>query len=118
MALTRFLSSAPSPALRLSTTRLSSTAAAVTAGFHNSANLNALKEADRNRPNLADIYGQLRQQELQKAKEGKRAWNESLASESEENVKADRGEVKDPKFDAWSKTKQATAAEKEGKVMK
>ncbi|KAK9365613.1 hypothetical protein V1509DRAFT_642484 [Lipomyces kononenkoae] len=53
----------------------------------------ALNENDTNRDNLKDIYEQEKEAQLKLAREGKAKWNEVLASNSESDVKADRGEL-------------------------
>ncbi|KAJ8102380.1 hypothetical protein POJ06DRAFT_266985 [Lipomyces tetrasporus] len=59
----------------------------------------ALNENDTNRDHLQDIYEQEKEAQLKLARQGKAKWNEVLASNSESDVKADRGEVnKDPIF--------------------
>ncbi|KAK9318737.1 hypothetical protein V1517DRAFT_334775 [Lipomyces orientalis] len=59
----------------------------------------ALNENDTNRDNLEDIYEQEKEAELKLARQGKAKWNEVLASNSESDIKADRGELnKDPIF--------------------
>ncbi|KAK9386349.1 hypothetical protein V1515DRAFT_581142 [Lipomyces mesembrius] len=51
------------------------------------------------RDHLQDIYEQEKEAQLKLARQGKAKWNEVLASNSESDVKADRGEVnKDPIF--------------------
>ncbi|KAK9371634.1 uncharacterized protein V1513DRAFT_455051 [Lipomyces chichibuensis] len=59
----------------------------------------ALNENDTNREHLENIYEQEKEAQLKLARQGKAKWNEVLASNSESDVKADRGEVnKDPIF--------------------
>ncbi|CAI7610381.1 unnamed protein product [Penicillium bialowiezense] len=75
--------------------------------FHTSA-VRSLKENDRHREDLADHYESHKQQGLKESKEGKGKWKSELASSSEEDVKADRGEFDGdhPSFEALqNKTK-------------
>ncbi|KAK9357406.1 hypothetical protein V1504DRAFT_464705 [Lipomyces starkeyi] len=67
--------------------------------FHSLLARLALNENDTNRDHLQDIYEREKQAQLRLARQGKAKWNEVLASNSESDVKADRGEVnKDPIF--------------------
>ncbi|CAG8030784.1 unnamed protein product [Penicillium salamii] len=75
--------------------------------FHTSA-VRSLNENDRHRDNLADHYESHKQQGLKESKEGKGKWKSELASTSEADVKADRGEFdgEHPSFEAMQeKTK-------------
>ncbi|KAJ5295550.1 hypothetical protein PENANT_c001G07441 [Penicillium antarcticum] len=64
---------------------------AITSTFHTSA-VRSLKENDRHRDDLAEHYESHKQQGLKESKEGKGKWKSELASTSEEDVKADRGD--------------------------
>ncbi|KAK9235289.1 hypothetical protein V1525DRAFT_434807 [Lipomyces kononenkoae] len=67
--------------------------------FHSLPVCRALNENDTNRDHLGNIYEQEKEAQVKLAREGKAKWNEVLASNSESDVKADRGEVnKDPIF--------------------
>lgn len=57
--------------------------------FANSS-VKALKEGDRNNPDLAEHNEKHKQDQLQKQKVGKNHWKPELASNSEEAVVADR----------------------------
>lgn len=48
-----------------------------------------LKETDHE-PDKADVYERAKQEQLRKQKEGKNEWDPRVASQSEENVHADR----------------------------
>ncbi|KAJ5770407.1 uncharacterized protein N7511_002458 [Penicillium nucicola] len=64
---------------------------AITSTFHTSA-VRSLKENDRHRENLAEHYESHKQEGLKESKDGKGKWKAELASSSEEDVKADRGD--------------------------
>ncbi|KAJ5952672.1 uncharacterized protein N7479_011085 [Penicillium vulpinum] len=60
--------------------------------FHYSA-VRSLKEDDRNREDLSNYYESKKQEVLKESKLGKGKWTAELASNSEADVKADRGEL-------------------------
>ncbi|CAI7648353.1 unnamed protein product [Penicillium glandicola] len=60
--------------------------------FHSSA-VRRLNEDDRNRENLSNHYESHKQQGIKDRKDGKGKWMSELASNSEADVKADRGEL-------------------------
>ncbi|KAL1971297.1 hypothetical protein VTN77DRAFT_249 [Rasamsonia byssochlamydoides] len=62
-------------------------------GFHSSSARLSLKESDRNRDDLEKEYEASKEENLRSVKEGKAKWKQELASNSEANVKADRGET-------------------------
>ncbi|KAJ5508507.1 hypothetical protein N7527_010650 [Penicillium freii] len=62
------------------------------ATFHSSA-VRGLNEDDRNRENLSYHYESHKQEGIKSTKEGKGKWKSELASNSEADVKADRGEL-------------------------
>ncbi|KAJ5123248.1 hypothetical protein N7448_009345 [Penicillium atrosanguineum] len=64
-----------------------------TSAFHTSAVQRTLKESDKNRDDLPNIYETEKERQLKNSKEGKAAWHSDLASDSEAQVKADRGET-------------------------
>ncbi|CAI7581148.1 methyltransferase domain family protein [Penicillium manginii] len=68
-----------------------------TATIHTSAPRFSLKESDKNRDDLPNIYEAQKVSQLKRAKEGKGKWEPDLASNSEADVKADRGEVEHDK---------------------
>ncbi|KAJ5690513.1 hypothetical protein N7462_004905 [Penicillium macrosclerotiorum] len=53
----------------------------------------SLKESDKNRDDLPNIYEIQRDHQVKTGKEGNAKWNSDLASNSEADIKADRGEV-------------------------
>ncbi|KAJ5874038.1 uncharacterized protein N7529_002468 [Penicillium soppii] len=59
--------------------------------FHTSA-VRSLNENDRHRDNLAEHYESHKQDALKSSKEGQGKWKSELASTSEAEIKADRGE--------------------------
>ncbi|EZF35956.1 hypothetical protein TMEN_9339 [Trichophyton mentagrophytes] len=63
--------------------------------FHTSSPYRALKEEDRHRDTkeVSSEVEREKHEHLSKHKEGQAKWNNSLASSSEADVKADRGEV-------------------------
>ncbi|KAJ5371082.1 uncharacterized protein N7496_007174 [Penicillium cataractarum] len=61
--------------------------------FHTSAPRCTLKESDKNRDDLSGHYETQKDQQLKSQKAGQGKWNAELASNSEADVKADRGEV-------------------------
>jgi len=61
--------------------------------FHTSVPRCSLKESDKNRDDLNSHYGAQKDQQLKSHKAGQAKWNADLASNSEADVKADRGEV-------------------------
>ncbi|KAJ5194968.1 uncharacterized protein N7498_008406 [Penicillium cinerascens] len=73
-----------------------------TSAFHTSATRRTLKESDKNRDDLPNIYESEKDRQLKSTKEGKARWNAELASNSEADVKADRGETgaEDKDFEA------------------
>ncbi|EEH18380.1 hypothetical protein PABG_00943 [Paracoccidioides brasiliensis Pb03] len=62
-------------------------------GFHNSSARNALKETDRHREGIMEEIESSKEKHNQQRKDGDPRWHESLASASEADVKADRGEI-------------------------
>ncbi|KAJ5782586.1 hypothetical protein N7457_004360 [Penicillium paradoxum] len=60
--------------------------------FHTSA-IRSLNENDRSRENLAEHYESHKQEGIRNSKQGKGKWKSELASNSEADVKADRGEL-------------------------
>ncbi|KAJ5159774.1 uncharacterized protein N7482_006778 [Penicillium canariense] len=64
-----------------------------TSAFHTNAPRCSLKESDKNRDDLPDHYESQKEQQLKSHKEGQGKWNPDLASNSEADVKADRGEI-------------------------
>ncbi|KLJ09638.1 hypothetical protein EMPG_14964 [Blastomyces silverae] len=62
-------------------------------GFHQSSTRNALKESDRHRENVKEAIQASKKEHNQQRKDGNPRWHESLASVSEADVKADRGEI-------------------------
>lgn len=61
--------------------------------FHSSRTALSLKESDKNRPNLESHYEAEKQDQLKATREGKAKWRDGLASNSESDVKADRGDL-------------------------
>ncbi|KAK2877231.1 hypothetical protein FQN49_001330 [Arthroderma sp. PD_2] len=63
--------------------------------FHNTASVRALKEEDRHRDTeeVSSEVEREKHEHLSKHKDGHGKWNNNLASSSEADVKADRGEV-------------------------
>ncbi|EPS32740.1 hypothetical protein PDE_07700 [Penicillium oxalicum 114-2] len=61
--------------------------------LHTSAARFSLKESDKNRDGLANHYEAKKEQQLKDQKAGKASWNSDVASNSEEQIKADRGEL-------------------------
>ncbi|KAJ5121624.1 uncharacterized protein N7515_009585 [Penicillium bovifimosum] len=67
--------------------------AAPASTFHTSAARRLHEDdKDQDRDNLSEHYEAHKQENLKRTKEGKGKWTAELASNSEENVKADRGE--------------------------
>ncbi|KAG5292210.1 hypothetical protein I7I48_04236 [Histoplasma ohiense] len=62
-------------------------------GFHQSSTRNALKESDRHREGVKEAIQASKQMHNQHHKDGNPRWHESLASVSEADIKADRGEI-------------------------
>ncbi|KAJ5990476.1 hypothetical protein N7522_010683 [Penicillium canescens] len=90
---------------------------AITSTFHTSA-VRSLKENDRHREDLATHYESHKQQVVKDSKEGKGKWRAELASSSEEDVKADRGDFdgENVAFDEMQKkTKQRLHQQSSGK---
>ncbi|KAK2812963.1 hypothetical protein FQN50_000984 [Emmonsiellopsis sp. PD_5] len=86
----------PTSALRVSAPRLS-------AAFHQSSSRSTLKETDRHREDLEEI-AKKKDDYNRQLKEGNTKWHESLASDSEADVKADRGEVPPEETEKMEKT--------------
>lgn len=80
------LISSPTSALRVYSPCLSQ-------GFHQSSTRNALKESDRHREGVKEAIQASKQKHNQQRKDGNPQWHESLASVSEADIKADRGEI-------------------------
>jgi len=74
----------------------------------------ALKEGDRDSPDLAEQNEKHKQDQLKKQKEGKGHWKPELASNSEESVAADRSHKDGESIDDLQK-KTADHAEKKHK---
>ncbi|KAJ5458014.1 hypothetical protein N7475_009402 [Penicillium sp. IBT 31633x] len=72
--------------------------------FHTSA-VRSLKETDLNRDDLAEYLESQKEDLLRRSMEGKGQWKPELASESEEDVKADRNEWPGEQFDPLQKKK-------------
>ncbi|KMU84320.1 hypothetical protein CIHG_02106 [Coccidioides immitis H538.4] len=85
--------------------------------FHSPASRSVLKESDRHRDDLGSEIDKHNQDQINRHKEGheKAGWVEELASSSEENVKADRGEISDPTFDKIQEEIKKHAAQGKGK---
>ncbi|EEP75524.1 predicted protein [Uncinocarpus reesii 1704] len=103
------------PRSRLSQTALLSrrflVPASTTPSFHSSASRSVLKESDRHREEGNDVASEIekhKQSQIDQHKNGhdKAGWVEELASSSEENVKADRGEIRDAAFDKFQEKKE------------
>ncbi|OXV05788.1 hypothetical protein Egran_06443 [Elaphomyces granulatus] len=67
--------------------------AVTAAALHRSAVRPTLKESDKNRDDLDKEYVFHKEEMLRQLKEGKGAWKQELASNSEAAIKADRGEI-------------------------
>ncbi|CAL5873361.1 uncharacterized protein PFLUO_LOCUS7633 [Penicillium psychrofluorescens] len=61
--------------------------------FHSSAIRPTLKESDKNRDDLPNYYEAHKEEQVKNAEKGKGKWSSELASNSEAEVKADRGEI-------------------------
>ncbi|KAJ6036680.1 hypothetical protein N7540_000959 [Penicillium herquei] len=72
--------------------RLSNTIPA-TSSLHTTAVRRGLKETDKNRENLSSHYEAEKANQLKRTKDGTAKWTEGLASNSEADVKADRGDL-------------------------
>ncbi|EEA28846.1 hypothetical protein TMatcc_002799 [Talaromyces marneffei ATCC 18224] len=87
---------------------------ALSAAFSTSSIQRALKENDRDDENLLNAYESFNNETLKAAKSKKPHWIERLASESEADIKADRGETLGPKVDdIVERAKEEEAAEAE-----
>jgi hypothetical protein len=75
--------------------------------FHTSTPRCGLKESDKNRDDLPSHYETQKDQQLKSQKTGTAKWNSDLASNSEADVKADRGEV-DSSDKAFQELQQKT----------
>ncbi|WEW57414.1 hypothetical protein PRK78_002881 [Emydomyces testavorans] len=90
--------------------------------FHSSASRSVLKESDRHRGDNGAVASEIekhKQEQLARHKDGheKAQWVEELASSSEENVKADRGEIHDnPAFEKFQEKLKSKKAEEEKKA--
>lgn len=80
------------------------------ATIHTSVPRYTLKESDKNRDDLPNIYEAHKDSQVKRAKEGKGKWEPELASNSEADVKADRGEVEPDK--AFQELQQKEKAKK------
>jgi len=80
-----------------------------------STSLKALKESDRNNPDLAEQNDKHKQDGLQKQKDGKGHWKPELASDSEEAVAADRHEHADHSEEGLKELQKKTAEHAEKK---
>ncbi|KAJ5812858.1 hypothetical protein N7447_009881 [Penicillium robsamsonii] len=81
------------PSIRASTRQAMRTNFAVPAATFHSSAARSLKENDKNREDLPNHYEYHKQESLKGSKVGKGQWKSELASESEAEVKADRGEL-------------------------
>ncbi|OQE27272.1 hypothetical protein PENSTE_c004G04363 [Penicillium steckii] len=83
-----------------------------TVSLHTSTPRFTLKESDKNRDDLPNLYESQKEAQLKKSKEGKAHWEPDLASNSEADVKADRGELQGDKafqeVEEKNKKKKAT----------
>ncbi|GLI74026.1 hypothetical protein PoHVEF18_002259 [Penicillium ochrochloron] len=75
--------------------------------IHTSTPRCGLKESDKNREDLPGHYENQKEQQLKSQKAGTAKWNSDLASNSEADVKADRGEV-DSSDKAFQELQQKT----------
>ncbi|KAJ5587108.1 uncharacterized protein N7459_002873 [Penicillium hispanicum] len=66
---------------------------ATASAFHGTAVSSSLKESDRNREDLPEHYESHKEHQVKTSKEGQAKWKAELASNSEADVKADRGEL-------------------------
>ncbi|KAJ5497236.1 hypothetical protein N7463_009223 [Penicillium fimorum] len=83
------------PSIRASTRHAMRTNFAVPAATFHSSAARSLRENDKSREDLPNHYEYHKQESLKINKEGKGQWKSELASESEAEVKADRGELDD-----------------------
>ncbi|KAF1821763.1 uncharacterized protein K489DRAFT_381755 [Dissoconium aciculare CBS 342.82] len=84
--------------------------------FHSCKALSVGKESEVHNENRAEEAEAAKQQQLKAQKEGKGEWKDTLASDSESIVKADRGEVKADKSTIEALQKEsAKAAQQERK---
>ncbi|GAB7338731.1 hypothetical protein MBLNU457_5445t1 [Dothideomycetes sp. NU457] len=79
-------------ALRTMMARRAFTAAPVR-GFRTASVLNAGKESTLGQDGRAEEADRIKNEQVQKQREGKGHWHEEIASDSESIVKADRGEI-------------------------
>jgi len=77
--------------------------------------IRALKESDRNSPNLAEQNEKHKQDQLSKQKDGKGHWKPELASDSEEAIKADRHDHNDHSEGGLKELQRKTAEHAEKK---
>ncbi|KAJ5943381.1 hypothetical protein N7516_003549 [Penicillium verrucosum] len=83
--------------------------------FHSSA-VRSLNEDDRSRENLSYHYESHKEEGIKSTKEGKGKWKSELASNSEADVKADRGELDgDVTFQEMQEKTKRLATEKANK---
>jgi len=75
----------------------------------------ALKESDRDSPDLAEKNEKHKQDSAQKAKAGKGHWKPELASDSEEAVTADRHDHSDHSEEGLKELQKKTAEHAEKK---
>lgn len=68
-------------------------APATSSPFHSTAVRGGLNESDKDREGLPEYYEAQKEDQLKSSKEGKAKWKAELASNSEAEVKADRGEI-------------------------
>ncbi|KAJ5165930.1 hypothetical protein N7492_006226 [Penicillium capsulatum] len=68
-------------------------APATSSSFHSTAIRAGLKENDKDREGLSEHYEAQKDDQVKSSKEGKAKWKAELASDSEADVKADRGEI-------------------------
>ncbi|KAJ5106745.1 hypothetical protein N7456_003420 [Penicillium angulare] len=104
------------PSLRVSSRHLvrSSYAIPATSSFHTTA-ARGLKENDTNRDDLPEHYENQKNQQVKKAKEGTAKWHEGLASNSEADVKADRGDLDTESHDFKHMQEQVKKGKEAGK---
>ncbi|RMJ21938.1 hypothetical protein PHISP_07187 [Aspergillus sp. HF37] len=92
---------------------------AVPRSFHTIRPSYAIKESDTNRDNMNEVYEARKDDQVVSSKEGKARWRDDLASNSEADVKADRGEIEtdDKTFQAMQ-DKTKNLPNREGPVNK
>ncbi|KAJ5697910.1 hypothetical protein N7488_011594 [Penicillium malachiteum] len=85
----------PLASLRMTSGRMArlSNVIPATSSLHTTAVRRSLKETDKSRDNLSSHYEAEKADQLKRTKEGTAKWREGLASNSEADVKADRGDL-------------------------